>query len=197
MQVIAQAPAAAAVTVSTAAGLGVFNVIAGEPGAGSQLNLSLPGSNRLNGQPFVVRAGGIISMSAGTYTATIQPLVFASTTAGFTAALGNVIALTAVTAAMAVTSTAAVVSPFEIELHCIGDSTSGLLQGWFQAQNPTSASGATVTSATTSPTILGRILSSVNYASEPPLQFAIGVSLATGTAAAGVVSQLTSFQIEA
>ena len=92
------APSAAAVTVATAAGLGVFNVIAGEPGAGTQCNLNVPGSNRLNGQPFVVRAGGIISMSAGTYTATIQPLVFASTTAGFTAALGNVIALTAVTA---------------------------------------------------------------------------------------------------
>ena len=197
MQVIAQAPAAANAVVTTAGSLGVFNVIAGEPGAGSQLSLSAPGSNRLNGQPFVVRAGGILNMAAGTYTATVQPLVYASTTAGFTAAAGNAIAFSSAAVALTFTSTAAVATPFELELHCIGDSTSGLLQGWFQGQQPTTSVGAAFTSVTTSPTILGRILSAVNYATEPPVQFAVGIGCTAGTAAAGSVATLTQFQIEA
>jgi hypothetical protein len=197
MQVIAQAPAAALVSVNATAAVNAFNVIAGEPGAGTQCNLNLPGSNRLNAQPFVIRAGGIINLAAGTYTATVQPLVFASTTTGFTAAVGNAIAFSTAAVALTFTSTAAVAAPYELELHCIGDTTSGLLQGWSQGQVPTTSTGTAFTLVTASPTILSRILSSVNYATEPPLQFAVGIGLTAGTAAAGSTISLTTFQCEA
>jgi len=196
MQVIAQAPAAANLTAATG---GVFNVIAGEPGAGTQLNLNVPGSNRLNATPFVVRAAGIISLAAGTYTATVQPLVYASTTAGFTAAASNVVAFSAAAVSLTMTTTAAVAAPFELELHLIGDNTSGTLQGWYQGQLPTTSTGTSITTATTSPTALttnGRVLTSVNFSTEPPVQFAVGVTLA-GTASATPVISLTEFQLEA
>lgn len=199
MQVIVQAPAAANATVTTAGSLGVFNVIAGEPGAGTQCNLNVPGSNRLNGQPFVVRAGGILNMAAGTYTATVQPLVFASSTVGFTAAAANA-AYSGAAVALTFTATTAVATPFEFELHCIGDSTSGVLNGWYQSLFATTSVGAAFTLVTASPTLLttaGHMPTSVNFAKEPPVQFAVGIGLSTGTAAAGSVATLTQFQLEA
>ena len=196
MQVIKQAPAAANAAVTTAATLGVPNVIAGEPGAGSQVSLSAPGSNVLNGQPFVVRAGGILNMAAGTYTATVQPVLYASTTAGFTAATGSML-FTITAVALTFTTTAAVAAPIEIEAHLIGDSTSGALNGWYQAQIPNTSVGAAFTPQTIAPTTLGRNLSSVNFATEPPVQFAVGVGCTAGSAAAGSVFTLTNFQLEA
>lgn len=194
MQVITQAPAAASVSITAA--VNVNNVIAGEPGAGTQCNLNMPGSNRLNGQPFVVRAGGILNLAAGTYTATVQPVLFASTTTGFTAATGNML-FTVTGVGLTFTTTAAVATPVEIEAHLIADNTSGLLNGWYQASFPTTSVGAAYTQQAIVPTVLGRILTSINCATEPPVQFAVGINLPTGTAAAGSVFTLTQFQLEA
>jgi hypothetical protein len=196
MQTITQAPAAAVVTFG-AANVNAFNVIAGEPGAGTQCNLNVPGSNRLNAQPFVVRAGGIINMAAGTYTATVQPLVFASNTAGYTAAVGNAVAFSVAAVALTMTATAAQAIPFELEAHCIADTTSGQLQGWSQGQVPTTSTGTTLTAVTASPTILSRILTGLNLATEPPVQFSVGIGLTAGTASAGSTVSLTTFQLEA
>lgn len=193
MQVIAQAQSAQNVTAATG---GVFTVIAGEPGAGTQCNLNIPGSNRLNGQPFVVRAAGYINLAAGTYTATVQPLVYASSTSGFTAAAGNVVAYSVAAVTLTMTSTAAVATPYEVEVHFQGDTTTGLLQGWYQGLVPTTSTGTTVTSVATAPTVLTRVLSAINFASEPPAQVAFGITLA-GTASATPVIALTSFQLEA
>ena len=198
MQVITQAPAAAVLTFG-ATGVNAFNVIAGEPGAGTQCNLNLPGSNRLNAQPFVVRAGGIINMAAGTYTATIQPLVFASNTVGFTASAGNAI-YSGAAVGCTMTSTAAVATPFELEVHLIGDSTSATLTGWYQSVFPAASTGAAFTPTVAGPTLVstaGHVPTSVNFATEPPVQFAVGVGLSTGTAATGSTVSLTQFQCEA
>src|SRR5712671_1600923 len=44
--------------------------------AGGNLILSAPGSNRLLGKQFYLQASGYISTGAGTYTATIQPILY-------------------------------------------------------------------------------------------------------------------------
>src|SRR5258708_35700778 len=111
MYIIAQAPASStlsfAAVASTVATTAVFNVIAGEPGAGSQNNLNLPGSNRLNGQQFVVRASGLVSLGAGTYTATVQPLVCIAKTASFAAVAAHA-AISAAATSLTVSSVSAV-----------------------------------------------------------------------------------------
>lgn len=194
MVVIASGPAAAPITVSAAATGGVFNVIAGEPGAGSQLSVSLPGTSRSNVQQFVVRVSGFISAGAGTYTATIQPLLYASTTAGFTAAASNAI-FSASAVTWTLTQTAASVLPFMLEEHLVGDNSSGKIIGWSQGQLPTTSVGAALTSATTSPTIITNAPTSVNFVTEPPVQFAFGITIG-GTAASTSVLNLSEFQIE-
>lgn len=194
MYIIAQAPAAAVLS-ATAASTAGFTVIAGEPGAGTQVNLNAPGSNRLNGQPFTVRAAGNVSYPAGTYTASaIQILVCASNTASFAAATANAIAsMTALTAATAAL-TAAVNIPFEVEVELVGDNTSKILSGVFQGWSAgTGLNVSTVTAlaraAATNP------LTTFNAASEPPVQFAVAVS--TGANPAGTTVTLTQFVLEA
>ena len=53
---------------SNAAAISVFNSWYGLFPIG-QVNLNLPGSNRLNGQPFTIRLEGNVSFGAGTYQA--------------------------------------------------------------------------------------------------------------------------------
>lgn len=197
MYVISQAPAAAQVTFASgastvAAATGVFNVIAGEPGAGAQLNFSAPGSNRLNGQPFRVRAAGYVTFAAGTYTSSVQTLLYASTTAGFTAAAASAIYSQAAVA-VTVSSATAKVFPWVIESLIEGDSVSGLLNiqslGSFNngaQQTVVPAAGVNVPTA-------------VNFATEPPLQFAASVVVGTTSNTyplTGGSANLTQFQIE-
>ena len=199
MVIIAQAPASAslafAAVASTVATTAVFNVIAGEPGAGSQTSLSLPGSNRLNAQQFVVRASGILTLGAGTYTATVQPLICASTTAGFTATAANAIFSTTAVS-VTPTSASAVSYPWYAEVTLEGDSTSGTLNGTVRGavanvQTPTTAASNTWNQIVNGPT-------SVNFATEPPLQFAVAVqSVANGGFQKASSAQLTQFSIEA
>jgi hypothetical protein len=194
MVVISQAPAAAPITNAAAATsvtsqAAIFNVIAGEPGAGSQLSLNAPGSNRLNGQPFRVRAAGLIKFSAGTYTATVQPLIYASTTAGFTAAASNAI-LSAAAVNVVVSAAVAKYAPWYGVVDLSGDSSSGTVAGQMQgAVNANGTNTAISLAASTNPP------TSVNFASEPPLQFAAGVTIVGGTQ--GSVVSLSQFQLEA
>lgn len=199
MIVIAQAPAAANVTVTgaastTAVNAGIFNVIAGEPGAGSQLLLSAPGTNRLNGQPFRVRAAGYLSVAAGTFTTSVQPLLYASTTAGFTAGASTAI-YSAAAVAVTIAAAAATGIPWALEILMSGDSTSGKLVG--------SATGLMNNGAqqgATAPVAIVNVPTSVNFSTEPPLQFAVGVSLGTTSntfPTSTTTSTLTSLQVEA
>lgn len=200
MQVIAQAPAAANITalnagVATAA----FTVIAGEPGAGTQCNLNLPGSNRLNGQPFVVRAAGFVTMPAGTYTSAATPLqfvLFGSNTASFSVSVGSALFSSTALAIFSVSSATAKTFPWEIQAEFIGDSTSAVVAGQGRAVsgNPNGVILATAPVAT------GASPASVSFASEPPLQFSLGITTAATnllSIAGAVTVGLTAFQLEA
>lgn len=198
MYIIAQAPAAAPITVSSGAATAAFNVIAGEPGAGTQCNLNMPGSNRLNGQPFTVRAAGNISLAAGTYTSAATPISFvlyAGNTASFAAAVGNGIFSSTAVAIFTQSSAVATSLEWEIEAQVQGDNTGAKLMGRGNATTMTPA-GATVFTAIAG---LAVVPSSVVFAAEPPMQFTVGIVTAAsnllniGTATAN----LTSFVLEA
>lgn len=200
MQVIAQGNSAAPITVAAAASTtsavtGIFNVIAGEPGAGSQLLLSVPGTNRLNAQPFRLRAAGYVAFNAGTYTATMQPLLYASTSAGFTASAAA--AIVSVAAAVVTVASATTIGvPWQIEVLMGGDTTSGTLYGSATqlVNNQTTLIGATA------PVAIVNIPTGCNFSTEPPLQFSAACTIG-GTAndfpKSGCVSNLSNFQIEA
>jgi hypothetical protein len=190
MQVIAQAPASASITGTTG---GVFNVIAGEPGAGIQNNLNAPGTARLNGQPFRVRLAGLVVLAAGTYTATVQPLLYSSTysaTSPFTAATAAQAIYSAAAISVTQASASAKNVPFSVEAYIEGDSTSGLVVASILGLvNNGAVQGATA------PVAGVNLPTSINFSTEPPLQFAAGVTLSN--AGTGTVSSLSAFQLEA
>src|SRR5579885_240175 len=133
MYIIAQAPASSPVTIaaSTSSTIAAFPVIAGEPGAGNQNSLNAPGSNRLNGQAFTVRASGYVTAAAGTYTSAaglINLVLYASNTSSFAAATGNAI-FTVASIAATMSSATAKTMPFEIEVELQGDNVSAILSG--------------------------------------------------------------------
>jgi hypothetical protein len=183
--VIAQAPAAASLSV-TATGTYAFNVIAGEPGAGAQLYLNAPGSNRLNGQRFRIRAAGGIQLNSGSYTATVQPVLFASKTPGFTAGAGNTI-FAPTAGSIAITVTQKLLWSFDVDLN--GDNNSGTLQGSGSMQFNNAALAVAQ---------LGNLPTALDFSVEPPLQFSVGIVLGTsvGTFSSGVLT-LSQFQLEA
>jgi hypothetical protein len=198
MIVIAQGQAAAQVTYASgastvAASTQIFNVISGEPGAGSQLNLSAPGSNRLNGQSFRVKASGYVTLTAGTFTSSVQPLLYASTSSGFTASAAAAI-YSASAIAITVSSATAKQIPFSIEALLEGDSTSGLLNGSVTGLlNNGAQQGATA------PVAIVNAPTSINFATEPPLQFAMSVAVGVTSNTYplnGGTANLTQFQIE-
>jgi hypothetical protein len=196
MYVISQAPAASSITLAAGAATATFNVIAGEPGAGTQVNLNAPGSNRLNGQPFRVRAAGSILLAAGTYTAAATPIqifINASNTASFAAASGNQLFTATSIAAFTWTSAVTGAIDWAVEGLVMGDNQAGKVGGLIvgTANDPNGV--ATVTSnvaSVTSP-------SSVNFAVEPPLQFAVSIRTAASNLLNSPVASLTEFQLEA
>lgn len=195
---IVNAPGAANVTVSgaastTAVNSGIFTVIAGEPGAGSQLSIGIPGSGRLNGVPFQIKAAGFVSIAAGTFTTSVQPLIYASTTAGFTAAAASAI-YSAAAVAVTVASASATVVPWNLQITMSGDSTSGKVAGTYTGTNNNGAINSVALA------IIANAPTSVNFSTEPPLQFAAGVSLGTTSntfPTSTATSSLTYFAVEA
>lgn len=197
MYIIAQAPASATLTIAAAgsATINAFNVIAGEPGAGTQNNLNAPGSNRLNGQPFTVRAAGFATLAAGTVTSGTAPLnfvLYGANTTSFAAATGNAL-FTVVVAAFTFTSAVTKTIPFEVEIEYSGDSTSATFIGAGQglAQDPNGVKVAQGRAAAAqAPTTL-------NFATEPPVQFAAAILLGTTSNLPIVTATLSQFVIEA
>lgn len=180
MVIISQAPAAAQITAATG---GVFNAAAGEPGAGSQLPISLPGTGRLEGKAFRVRASGYATfVFAGATTVTVQPLIYAGAS-GFTAAAANAVFSAAAVNVVATGASTATV-PWLAEIEAEGDSVGGKLQGLIKGVvNNTLVDLAPIANPP----------SSLSFTTEPPLQFAVGV-----TASADLTAlQLDSFVLEA
>lgn len=196
MYIISQAPAAAGVTLAAGAATSTFSVIAGEPGAGTQVNLNAPGSNRLNAQPFRVRAAGNIVVAAGTYTTAATPIQIvlnASNTASFAASSTNSLVSNTAVAAYTWTSAVAGSISWQIEAQLQGDNSGAKLggtgSGW--SMNPNGVS------LVTTPVLTAQSPSSVNFATEPPAQFTVSIITAAANLLASPVANLTSFVLEA
>jgi len=182
----ATAPAASAVTAATG---GVFANT-----AGTQISITLPGGSVYEQTPFVVRAAGYITAPVGTYTVTIQPLLYASTTVSpvFTAAAANAI-FSAAAVSCTITSASSITIPYELESHLVGDTVSGKVSGWNQGILPTG--GNTMADAVTSPTIIANAPTSVAFTgTAAALAFAFGVTIGGG-APSGPTINLGSFYI--
>lgn len=166
----------------TAAAGGVFST-----SAVSQLALNLPGVGAYEQIPFTVKASGFVSLGAGTYTATVQPLIYASTTPGFTAAAASAVySVAAVSVTQA--SASALVFPWEAEVTIQGDSTSGKLNGRVAGMLNNGAQQITALAG------ISNAPTAVSFSAAVPLQFAAGVTL-TNSAATSIVS-LGSFFLE-
>lgn len=196
MFIVSQAPAAAALTLAAGAATAAFNVIAGEPGAGSQCNLSLPGSNRLNGVPFIVRAAGLLNLPAGTVTTSATPIQFeiaAANTASFAVVTGNTVMSATAVAVFTYASATATSVPFEIELSYVGGGAVMLGKSNFITNDPNGVVGGAATAVATihSP-------SSLVWSAEPPVQFAVAaITAASNNFPTGTTLSLTSFVVEA
>jgi hypothetical protein len=122
--------------------------------AGSNLILSAPGSNKLKGRQFYVQASGFVSCASGTYTATLQPVLYGD------ASLATVTTkplFSATAGTMAFTGTVAAAIPWALWSEFEGDSLSGTF--WGVAQ---STVGATLKAQTI--TVLP--VSAINFATD-------------------------------
>lgn len=208
MYIISQAPAAAATAISTAAAsTATFAVAAGEPGAGNIAAVAMPGSNKLNGQPFVVRAAGYFSIT-GTLTlatsgATPVQLVLNSqlaTTA--TVSVANATAMASLTAIAAYTQAAAtvaasapVIMPWAISVQFIGGPGSSL-----QSYNlGGSMANPNLLNLVTVPALGTAALASFNPLTEPAALFFPSIVIASSANTGGAVlsANLTSLVLEA
>ncbi len=196
MYIVSQAPAAAAFTVATGAATQAFNVAAGEPGAGTQCNVPVPGSNRVNGQPFTVRAAGYLALPAGTNTTAATPLqvqLFGSNTASFSIASGNV--LCSLTAVAVFTFASAVVGymPWVIEAEFVGGPGGylGVANKGGLIINPNGVNLNTI------PVVTTTSISSFNPLTEPAAQITAGLVTAASNLLTGAVAYLTSLVLEA
>lgn len=197
MYIIANANAAAAITLAAGAATATFNVIAGEPGAGTQVNLNVPGSNKLNGQPFRVRASGTLAVAAGTYTTAatpVQVLLCAANTASFAAVAANAVFSGTAVAAYTWTSAVAGGLDWSVEGYFVGSNTSGKVGGLGISTFADANGKSTIT---TSNVADSQSPSSVNFASEPPLQFSLAVVTAAANLLASPVMTVTQFVLEA
>lgn len=150
--------------------------------AGGNLILNAPGSNRLNGTRFSVIASGLASCTAGTFTATIQPILYGD------ASLATVTTkplFTTTAGTLAYTGTTGAAIPWTLSATFEGDSTSGTLYGTASA-----VVGGTLSSLTASV----KPVSTINFATEPPMKFAIGNTNST-TVAPGLKFIVSQFQL--
>lgn len=148
----------AAVLTGTGTALVVQNT------AGGNLILQVPGSNKLLGKSFYVQASGFASSGAGTFTATVQPIIYGDASLA-TVTTKPLFSATAGTLAFTGTTSGAI--PWNIALEVIGDSLSGTFGGNGQSQV-----GVTYKA----PVTLVAPVSTINFATEPPIKFALGVT---------------------
>lgn len=154
--------------------------------------LNLPGNSAYEQVPFTVKASGWITLNGGTYTATIQPFLFASTAQGFTASVAAaIVSTTAVNVTVAVAAAATLTAfPWQVEATIVGDSTSGKLATSMSQRVNNGAQQFLVPAAgVNAPT-------GVNFATAtPPLQFLVGMGV-TGATVSAANTNLGSFFLE-
>lgn len=181
-----------AAALSTTSQVTVFLSASGQPGAGSQLRMNLPGSAKFNGRAFKLLASGTVLLGAGTYTATVQPLVYASATNGFTAAVSNAIYSSAAVASVG-NATLAKYHNWSLEIPLTGWDGAGEVAGIYEGYNINAAG----TVASVARTKIDNPPTSVDMDAEPALQFAVGVTLlGANSTNASTILTLTDFRIE-
>jgi hypothetical protein len=151
--------------------------------AGGNLILNAPGSNRLSGKRFSLLASGFASCTAGTFTATIQPILYGD------ASLATVTTkplFTAGAGTLAYTGTTGAAIQWTLSCALEGDSTSGQLFG-----TASSIVGGTLTGST----VTVKPVSTINFQSEPPVKFAIG-NTNSATVAPGLKFVVTEFYLD-
>jgi hypothetical protein len=207
--IINSAPPAAGINIlPVAAQSNVFQIASGEPSAGTQCNLNLPGSNRLNGIPFVVRAAGYVSLPPQSVTTAATPMTFSLCAAqgSFVAQSSNAQNSTVVGAFTNIASTAKTIF-WSIEATLMGvtsqaapaafGGTTGNMNGQAQSFN-IDPNGVQVTGARTNisnPTFFNNINMASDLASAPPAQFAVLISTSSNANLTGTAF-LSQFQIE-
>jgi len=152
--------------------------------AGGNLILSAPGSNRLSGQTFFLQAAGYASGGAGTYTATVQPILYGDASLA-TVTTKPLFSSTAGTIAYTGTAAAGQSIPWALFAQLEGDNVSQILYG-----NVESQVGATYKT----PTVTVAPVSTINFQSEPPIKFALGFTTA-GTLGAAPKFVVTQFNL--
>jgi len=176
-----------AATVTAATG-GIFqnSVVA------TQLNLYAPGNSRYEQLPFTVKAAGYVQMGAGTYTATVQPLIYALIGTNTAAAVAANAIYSAAAISVTVSSATAKQYTWEAEVNLIGDSVSGHCGGFIQGRyvDFNGTNGFTALAISTN-NLTGVIYNTAT----PPALFAAGVTL-TNPSSVAVASVLGSFFIE-
>jgi len=150
--------------------------------AGGNLILNAPGSNRLNGKQFFVQASGYVSGGAGTYTATIQPILYGDASLA-TVTTKPLFSATAGTLAYTGTAAAGLTIPWTLWAELEGDTLSAAFYGNAQGQ-----AGATFKV----PTVTVAPVSTINFATEPPIKFAVGMTTG-GTLGAAPKLVITEF----
>jgi hypothetical protein len=162
--------------------------------------LNLPANGAYEGVPFTVKASGWVTLNGGTYTATIQPFIYASKTLGYTASVAAAVLSTAATSLTIAVAAAATLTnfPWEAEVVLFGNTSSGNVGGKIPAGAvtvgpvgsiapvPLPAAPAAITNPPTGVTF--------NTATVP-LQFLAGVGI-IGAAVSASNATLQSFFLE-
>jgi hypothetical protein len=158
--------------------IGVANLVPSSTNAKGQL--PVPGSNKLNGQPFIVNVAGWISSDPS--------IACPSVTIDLVANTGTIASPTYTTIA----STGAVVAgnfdqdQFWIRCDFLGDTLSGLLTGRYFATFNGTAQNSTPKATTN--------LTGINMGSEPPFGLLVGVTFSVS--GAKNLASLSNFSLE-
>ena len=145
--------------------------------------MGVPGNNRLNGQIFIVQAAGFFEVGSGGACPSVTITVEANTAAPGVSPSYHTLATTG---AITTQNLTGVFYPWYLTLELEGDSSSGLLQGRYR--------GA-VNDALIDDTIVGSLLSGLNFASEPV--FGLVAAVQFGVSEAGNSASMNQFMIQA
>jgi hypothetical protein len=162
--------------------------------------LNLPGASAYEGVPFTVKASGWLTLNGGTYTATIQPFIYASTSLGFTASVAAAVLSTAATSLTIAVAAAATLTnfPWEAEITLFGNSTSGVVGGKIAAGAVTVGPSGSIAPVPlpAAPAAATNVPTGVNFATATaPIQFLAGVGILGATVSASNVT-LQAFFLE-
>jgi hypothetical protein len=180
MQIIAQAPAAGKI-VGPGTGFQIFAELINSAIAAI---LNVPGSGRLEGQQFIVRAGGRLFVH-GT-----SPTVNFAIYNGSSLTPGSDTAITTLASAQSLTTNATY--PWAIELEMQGDSTSGILQ---VMSSEIVCNGVSGTPTNTDQTSVNFQAGATSGTTEPALSLVVGVDFTVADSTDYAV--LDQFSLEA